>query len=135
MTTTMIETALAGGGGLVKTLRHSYSLSDLSGVQHGPEEALGQDEDIKTGDMAVPGYQALEGEDGTVQMRTVRGRSRAATGYTLSLAGDGEEKWSNRRRKTSSLYGTMPRARAGVGVGPVTRNGTQKEGLHRVKLD
>merc|ERR1719318_1590513 len=127
MTTTMIETALAGGGGLVKTLRHSYSLSDLSGVQHGPEE----DEDMKTGDMAVPGYQALEGEDGRVQMRTVRGRSRAATGYTLSLAGDGEEKWSNRRRKTSSLYGTMPRARAGAGVGPVTRNGTEYGTLPR----
>ena len=143
MTTRVIETALAGGGGLVKTLRLSYSLSDLRGVQQGREDALGQDGDNEPGDRVVPrslyeesGYQPLEGEDGTIQRRTVRGRNRAATGYTLSLADDGEEygawseeRWSN--RKTSSLYGTMPRARVGVGVGLSTRNGSQYGTLPR----
>ena len=78
MTTIVIETALAGGGGLVKTLRHSYSLSDLRGVQQGREEALGQDEGNEPRDRVVPrslyedsGYQPLEGEDGAVQRRTV----------------------------------------------------------------
>ena len=113
MTSTVIETALAGGGGLVKTLRHSYSLSDLRGVQQGREDALGQDGDNEPGDRVVPrslyedsGYQPLKGEDVTVQKRTLRERSRAATGSTLSLADEGEEygawneeRWSSRRRK------------------------------------
>ena len=139
----MIETALAGGGGLVKTLRHSYSLSDLRGVQQGREEALGQGEGNEPGDRVVPRslykeseYQPLEGEDGTIQRRTVRGRNRAATGYTLSLADDGEEYgvWSEERwskTKKSSLYGTMPRARVEVGFGLSTRNGSQYGTLPR----
>ena len=32
LTKTVIETAIAGGGGLVDTLRHSYSMNDLQGV-------------------------------------------------------------------------------------------------------
>ena len=141
----MIVTALAGGGGLVKTIRHSYSLSDLRGVQQGREEALGQDEGNEPGDRVVPrslyedsGYQPLKGEDVTVQKRTLRGRSKAATGSTLSLADEGEEygalneeRWSSRRRKTSSLYGTMPRARVEVRVGLSTRNGLQYGTLPR----
>ena len=89
MTTTVIETALAGGGGLVKTLRHSYSLSDLRGDQHGPDEASG-------GSV----YQPLEEDDGAVQRRTVRERSRADTEHELSLADKGEEygAWSEERR-------------------------------------
>jgi hypothetical protein len=140
MTTTVIETALAGGGGLVKTLRHSYSLCDLRGIQQGTKEASGKDEsNAQPGYIYEDsGYQPLEGEDGTVQRRTVRGRSRAATGNAMSLGGDGEEygawseeRWSSRRRKTSSLYGTMPRARVGVGVGLSTRNGSQYGTLPR----
>ena len=95
MTTTVIETALAGGGGLVKTLRHSYSFSDLRGGQHGTEEASGQDEGHgPLLDRVVPrswhensGYQKLE-EEGIVQMRTVRGRRREST--SLSLASESE---------------------------------------------
>ena len=34
LTKTVIETAIAGGGGLVDTLRHSYSMNDLRGGQH-----------------------------------------------------------------------------------------------------
>jgi hypothetical protein len=127
MTTTVIETALAGGGGLVKTLRHSYSWSDLRGDQLGPDEASGGS-----------GYQPLEEEDGAVQRRTLRGRSRAATGHALSMADDGEgfEAWreerrSDRRRKTSSLYGTLPRAGVGVGSGFSKRNGSQYGTLPR----
>ena len=73
----------------------------------------------------------MEEEDGAVQRRTVRGRSRAAPVFTLSLADKGEEygAWSEeRRRKTSSLYGTIPR-RAGVGFS--TRNGSQYGTLPR----
>ena len=33
----MIETAIAGGGGLVETLRHSYSMNDLRRVPHSDE--------------------------------------------------------------------------------------------------
>ena len=78
----------------------------------------------------------MEDEDGAVTRRKVRGRSRAATGYALSLAGDGEEyeAWSEERwskRKKSSLYGTMPRTRVGVGVGLSTRNGSQYGTLPR----
>ena len=32
ITKTVIETAIAGGGGLVETLRHSYSMNDLRAV-------------------------------------------------------------------------------------------------------
>ena len=144
MTTTVIETALAGGGGLVKTLRHSYSLSDLRGVQQGREESLLQDEENESGDRGVQRslyedseYQSL-GEDGSVQRRKVRGRSRAATGHALSLADDGEvygawseERRSDRRRKTSSLYGTLPRTAVGVGLGFSKRNGSQYGTLPR----
>ena len=77
------------------------------------------------------GYKPLEEGDGAVQRWTVRGRSRAAPVFTLSLADKGEKygAWSEeRRRKTSSLYGTIPR-RAGVGFS--TRNGSQYGTLPR----
>ena len=136
MTATVIETALAGGGGLVKTLRHSYSFSDLRGDQHGSQEASGQHEGMEQISLYEdPGYKPL---DGAVQRRTVRGRSRAATGHALSLADDGEvygawseERRSDRRRKTSSLYGTLPRAGVGVGLGFSKRNGSQYGTLPR----
>ena len=34
LTKTVIETAIAGGGGLVDTLRHSYSMNDLPDLVH-----------------------------------------------------------------------------------------------------
>ena len=140
MTTRVIETALAGGGGLVKTLRHSYSFMDLRGVQYRAEEAPGQDEGHgKLVDRVVPrswhensGYQKLE-EEGMVQMRTVTGRRRESN---LSLASDSEvygacseERMSARRRKTSSMYGTLPRTTSQYGTLP--KNGSQHDTLPR----
>merc|ERR1712106_1004176 len=45
LTKTVIETALAGGGGLVNTLRHSYSMNDLRGVSYSERNLYDQDED------------------------------------------------------------------------------------------
>ena len=106
MTTTVIEAALAGGGLVVPRSWHENS-----------------------------GYQKLE-EEGIVQMRTVRGRRRESASLSLASKMEGygafsEERRSGMRRKTSSLYGTMPRARVGVGVGLSTRNGSQYGTLPR----
>jgi hypothetical protein len=134
MTTTVIETALAGGGGLVKTLRHSYSFSDIRGGQHGTEEASSQDEGHgQLVDRVVPrschensGYQKME-EKELVKMRTVRGRRKEPA---LSLASESEgyvtvseERMSGRRRKTSSMYGSLPRT--GSQYGTLPRTGSQ----------
>ena len=150
MTTMVLETALAGGGGPVKTLRHSYSFSDLRGVQYRQEEASGQDEEHgQLVDRVVPrswhensGYQKLK-EEGIVQMRTVRGRRKESA---LSLASESEgygagseERKSGRRRKTSSMYGSLPRTgshygtlpRTGSQYGTLTRTGSQCSTLTR----
>merc|ERR1719154_791785 len=115
MTATVIETALAGGGGLVRTLRHSYSTSDLRGIHQREEELDGQYVE-QLGDRLVPrswhedsGYQQLE-KEGKVKRRAVRGRSKLSSGSALSLISESEvygsyrdERRSSRRRKTSSL--------------------------------
>ena len=131
MTTTVIETALAGGGGLVKTLKHSYSFSDLRDVKHEPEEASGQDEGQgQLGDRVVPRswhedseYQKME-EKELVQMRTARGRRKeSALSLASESAGYGagsEERKSGRRRKTSSMYGSLPRTGSQYGTLPMT---------------
>eukprot|EP00092_Neocalanus_flemingeri_P034329 GFUD01037336.1.p1 GENE.GFUD01037336.1~~GFUD01037336.1.p1 ORF type:complete len:300 (+),score=77.95 GFUD01037336.1:202-1101(+) len=110
MTTAVIETALAGGGGLVRTLRHSCSLTDLRGVQHAPEDTLGQ----------------VEGQE------ELGGRVVPRYGYEDSGYGYGtywKERRNSGRIKTSSLYGTLPRSGAGSGTG--TRPGSQYGTLPR----
>jgi len=130
MTSTVIQTALAGGGGLVKTLRHSYNISDLRGGQLGGDDAADADEgyDEHLGEGLGP----RNWEDGKVEMRTGKARSR---GSGLSLKSESEqsgimsEERRSSRRKTSSLYGTLPRS----GARPVnlTRNGSQYGTLPR----
>ena len=108
VTNTVIQTALAGGGGLVRTLRHSYSVGDLSrGEQREVEEEEGEYEERER---VVPrswhedtGYKQIQ-ED-KVEMRKVRGRRKDSTSSTLSLASEG----MTRVGKNSSLYCTMPR--------------------------
>merc|ERR1740137_249103 len=100
MTATLLETALAGGGGLVRTLRHSYSTSDLRGIQHGPEEHEGQYEGQELRSWQKDsGYQQLEDKESTVQMRTVKGRSRIAAGSAMSLTSESERYGSYREER------------------------------------
>ena len=128
MTSRVIETAVAGGGGLVRSLRHSYSISDLRSVHqdqgYGSGVIGGVEEDSR--------LQEYGRGEAKVKMRTVRGRSRVPLESTVSLTSDSdmvgvwrEEKRNNRRRKTSSLYATLPKA------GPVPRSGTKYEPLAR----
>jgi len=108
VTNTVIQTALAGGGGLVRTLRHSYSVGDLSrGEQREVEE---EEEEYEERERVVPrswhedtGYKQIQEEK--VEMRKVRGRRKDSTSSTLSLASEG----MTRVGKNSSLYCTMPR--------------------------
>ena len=39
ITKTVIETAIAGGGGIVETLRHSYSMNDLRRVSNSDQNS------------------------------------------------------------------------------------------------
>ena len=123
LTKTVIETALAGGGGLVETLRQSYSMNDL--------RAEGEEEDMARGRRFRYKHSDYEAE-----MRRSR---RAQTGSMLALTSEShqereavgrrEEAEVPRRRATSvrqkksatssgslntprpsSMYGTLPRS-------------------------
>ena len=122
MTKTVIETALAGGGGLVETLRQSYSMSDLRA------------EDEEGEDVARARRFRYKHADYEAEMRRSR---RAQTGSMLALTSEAnqdreqggrrEESEVPRRRATSvrqkklgsstsitprpsSMYGTLPRS-------------------------
>ena len=62
ITKTMVETALKGGGGLVDTLRHSYSMSDLregNQIEYLPHEGDPySDEGVPFGGSEVKGYRS-----------------------------------------------------------------------------
>lgn len=131
MTSRVIETAVAGGGGLVRSLRHSYSISDLRSVHHdqgyGSGGIGGVEEESR--------LQEYGRGEAKVKMRSVRGRSRVPLESTVSLTSDSdlvgvwrEEKKYNRRRKTSSLYATLPK---GGCYGAMPRSGTKHEVLAR----
>jgi len=131
MTSRVIETAVAGGGGLVRSLRHSYSISDLRSVHqdqgYGSGVIGGVEEDSR--------HQEYERSEAKVKMRTVRGRSRVPLESTVSLTSDSdmvgvwrEEKKNNRRRKTSSLYATLPKAGC---YAAIPRSGTKYDTLAR----
>ena len=107
VTNTVIQTALAGGGGLVKTLRHSYSVGDLS---RGEQREVEEGEEYEERERVVPrswhedtGYKQIQEEK--VEMRKVRGRRKDSTSSTLSLTSES----LTRVGKNSSLYCTMPR--------------------------
>jgi len=107
VTNTVIQTALASGGGLVRTLRHSYSVGDLSRGEQREEE---MEEEYEDGERVVPrswhedsGYKQIQ--EGKVEMRKVRGRRKDSTGSTLSLTSES----MTRVGKNSSLYCTLPR--------------------------
>ena len=72
ITKTMVETALRGGGGLVDTLRHSYSMGDLRGMEGNQLEYLPRDGDTYSDE--GPPYVGSE-------VRGYRSDSRAYKGY------------------------------------------------------
>ena len=61
LTKTVIETAIAGGGGLVDTLRHSYSMNDLQGVQNSRPGSYDGYDNQGTSDRRVMPQSRLEG--------------------------------------------------------------------------
>ena len=98
----MIETAIAGGGGLVETLRHSYSLNDLRQARSGDRQIYHDSmEDIPGERRLMPRswhesqrYETMEYEDDVVQTRPVRGRRRPYTGSLLAITSDTETRES-----------------------------------------
>ena len=126
LTKTVIETALAGGGGLVETLRQSYSMSDL--------RAEGEEEDMA--DLGHPRGRRLRYKQSDYEAEMRRSR-RLQTGSMLALTSEAhqdreqggrrEESEVPRRRassvrqkklgsstsitpRPSSMYGTLPRS-------------------------
>jgi len=132
MTSSVIETALASGGGLVRSIKHSYSISDLrSGYQEQEYGSRYHDKEGYGSRYNEQGYRSEQAEHleeysrhqeyersvKEVKMRTVRGRSRVPLESTVSLTSDSDvlrawsgEKRNSRRRKTSSMYGTLPKS-------------------------
>lgn len=72
ITKTMVETALRGGGGLVDTLRHSYSMGDLRGMEGNQLEYLPREGDPYSDE--GPPY-------GGSEVKGYRSDSRAYKGY------------------------------------------------------
>ena len=129
LTKTVIETALAGGGGLVETLRQSYSMNDL--------RAEGSEDDMAG--LVHPQGRRFRYKHSEYEAEMRRSR-RAQTGSMLALTfeshqerevgGRREEAEVPRRRATSvrqkkpasssgtssitprpsSMYGTLPRS-------------------------
>ena len=117
LTKTVIETAIAGGGGLVDTLKQSYSLNDLR-----EEEA----EQYERSDLVQSWHPAMVPGRG----RELRGEQRRArrlqTGSVMALTSDLPGEDVPRRRaasvkqkrppaasstaRPSSMYGTLPRS-------------------------
>ena len=79
ITKTMVETALRGGGGLVDTLRHSYSMGDLRGVEGNQLEYLPREGDPYSDE--APHYGGSEGKG-------YRSDSRVYKGYRRGYEGD-----------------------------------------------
>ena len=111
LTKTVIETAIAGGGGLVDTLRQSYSMNDLR------EEEIDQ---FDRSAMVQSWHPAREVRGEERRMR------RHHTGSVLALSSDQTSQEVPRRRaasvrqkrvqaasstasRPSSMYGTIPR--------------------------
>ena len=131
LTRTVVETAIAGGGGLVETLRHSYSLTDLQ--DHETRQELGTSHEPITPE-TLPRVR-LRGARGRLRHanrdirdnrdpRDTRDRLHATrqSGSLLALtmepgepAGPGAEprrragSVRGRAARPSSLYGTLPR--------------------------
>ena len=99
ITKTVIETAIAGGGGLVETLRHSYSMNDLRRVSNSDQNPSYpyDDEDVSDGRVLPrswhedPRYSRFEELDDPVKTRSVRGRRKPQTGSLLALTSESDQ--------------------------------------------
>jgi len=133
LTKTVIETAIAGGGGLVETLRHSYSMNDLRGVSYSERNLYDQDEDQGPSDGRVmprswhegPKYDQIEEEDGPVQTRAVRGRRRAQTGSLLALTSESDQnEYSSDRQDPRRRRGGSVRQKDHASSPSIPRSGS-----------
>ena len=97
LTKTVIETAIAGGGGLVDTLRQSYSMNDLR------EEEMDQFERSAMVQSWHPARE-VKGEERRVQASQEVPRRRAA-----SVRQKRVQAASSTAARPSSMYGTIPR--------------------------
>ena len=136
LTKTVIETAIAGGGGLVDTLRHSYSMNDLQGGTHAGQGQYDMyHREDQGGGRIMPQswhegrrYDTFEDPDSPVETRAIRGRRKPQTGSLLALTSENdlnEPRQETRRRRVGSvrhkeptssslprsgaIYGTLPR--------------------------
>ena len=136
LTKTVIETAIAGGGGLVDTLRHSYSMNDLQGGTHSGQGQYDMYHREDQGDGRIMPqswhegrrYDTFEDPDSPVETRAIRGRRKPQTGSLLALTSENdlnEPRQETRRRRVGSvrhkeptssslprsgaIYGTLPR--------------------------
>jgi hypothetical protein len=99
LTKTVIETAIAGGGGIVETLRHSYSMNDLRRVPNSDQNSSYPYDDEDTSDGRVlprswhedPRYSRFEELDDPVKARAVRGPRKPQTGSLLALTSESDQ--------------------------------------------
>jgi len=111
LTRTVVETAIAGGGGLVETLRHSYSLTDLQ--DHQTRQEPGTSHEPITPE-TLP----------RVRLRGARGRLRHANRDTRDTR-DTRDRLHATRQSGSLLALTMePGEPAGPGAEPRRRAGS-----------
>ena len=86
ITKTVVETALRGGGGLVDTLRHSYSMGDLRGMEGSQIQYLPDEGDMGYGS-DTKGYGG-ENRGYSGDSRGYRGGSRGHGGDARGYASD-----------------------------------------------
>ena len=132
----MIETAIAGGGGLVETLRHSYSMNDLRRVPHSDENPYYSYYRESDADQRImprswhegSRHQQLdeEGDDDQIQIREVRGRRRRAqTGSFLALTnGSDSNEYASDTSDNYRKRGTSTRQKAYTSSSSLPRTGT-----------
>jgi len=136
LTKTVIETAIAGGGGLVETLRHSYSMNDLRRVPHSDENPYYSYYRESDADQRImprswhegSRHQQLEeeGDDDQIQIRQVRGRRRRAqTGSLLALTNESDSnEYASDTSDTYRKRGTSTRQKAYTSSSSLSRTGT-----------
>jgi len=138
LTKTVIETAIAGGGGLVETIRQSYSMNDLRHIPYSDENPYysyyGEEEadQRKMSRSWNEGsrYQKLdeEGDDNESQTRQVRGRRRRAqTGSLLAITTESDSNEYEYTSDASDTYrkrGTPVRQKVYTSSSSLPRTGT-----------
>ena len=122
LTKTVIETALAGGGGLVETLRQSYSMNDLRDEEE-DEMARGRRFRYKPSDYEAEMRRSRRAQTGSMLALTSEshqerelGRRREETevprrrAVSVRLKKPASSSTSSNSSRPSSMYGTLPRS-------------------------